>query len=49
MIEIYRILGILEEGTSHPCVGGDRMVVRKPPLKDVKCKDVPERIQIRGD
>lgn len=40
-IEINRILGIRQEVTSHPCLAGDRMLVRKPFLKDVKCKDVP--------
>ena len=41
MIEVYGILGILQERASHPFLGGERMVVRKPFLKDVKCKDLP--------
>lgn len=41
VIEIYRVLGILQGLTSHPCLGRERMVVRKAFLKDVKCQDVP--------
>lgn len=41
MIEVYRVLGILQEGISpYPYLGGERMVVRKPFLKVVKFQDV---------